>query len=344
MSQQNITKTKSPIELRLSNKEPLMDIQFGDETISDPISNFAESVNIGLENSPRILQSQYLYDSKGSKLFEQICDLPEYYLSRTEEQILSQHSNEISSITGSVTLIELGAGTSRKTKFLLDNYNKKQTCLDYVAIDVSQSALDFGMSQLSGNYKYIEFHTLCTTWERAFPLFSGFGKNMVIFLGSSIGNLSQTEFADFFTHAAQSLKQGDFFLLGVDLHKDTSTLEAAYNDSAGVTAQFTKNLFVRMNSELGSNIDISKVKHRARYNTLKQQIEIYAEFLADQEIHIAPLGVTHLINKGDIIHTEISRKFEQDSIVSKLAFCGFKTKKVFNDIEKQYALLLLERS
>jgi len=133
-------------------------------------------------------------------------------------------------------------------------------------------------------------------------------------------------------------------ILGVDLHKDTQTLEAAYNDEAGITGQFTKNLFVRMISELDSNIDISQVKHRARYNTQKRQIEIHAEFLADQEIHIAPLDVTHLIRKGDVIHTEISRKFEQDSIVSKLIFCGFKTKNVFNDIDKQHALLLLERS
>ena len=243
-----------------------------------------------------------------------------------------------------MTLIELGAGTSRKTKILLDAYNSPKNYLDYIAVDVSKAALEMGQQHVSESCSNVEFHPLCTTWEQAFPLFSHFGRNMVVFLGSSIGNLDKTEFANFFNHAANNLKKGDFFLLGLDLHKDTGVLEAAYNDSAGVTAAFTQNLFVRMNTELDSELDIEQIKHNASYNQSKQQIEIHAEFLSNQELFISPLNKSHHIKEGQCIHTEISRKFEIPSISERLASSGFKRKKTFTDQEQLFALLLLERS
>ncbi len=304
---------------------------------------FATDVDRGLHCRPRRLDCKYLYDQRGSELFEAICDLPEYYLTRTETQILTKVAEEIAAETGPLTLVELGAGTSRKTQLLLDAYCAIESQPDYIAVDVSRSALDKGRRMIGETLPTLRFHPLCASYQQAMPIFSETGKTIVVFLGSTIGNFSEQEFNVFFHQVADNLTMGGYVLLGVDLHKNVETLEAAYNDSAGVTQCFTRNLFSRINRELGASIDLNQVEHLACYNEAAHQIEICVRFLESQEIFIEPLNARHRIEAGERINTEISRKFTLDGLASRLAAFGFKTRKVFSDPDNLFALLLLKR-
>jgi|TARA_Y100000310_G_scaffold336467_2_gene421070 L-histidine N-alpha-methyltransferase len=312
-------------------------------TTDEALRAFAADVDRGLRSRPKRLDCKYLYDQRGSELFEAICDLPEYYLTRTETQILTQVAEEIAAETGPLTLVELGAGTSRKSQLLLDAYCGVDPQPDYVAVDVSSSALDKGARTICENLPTVRFHPLCTSYQDAFSLLSKIGKTMVVFLGSTIGNFSARELDDFFQQLAVNLVPGDYFLLGVDLHKDVRTLEAAYNDSAGVTQLFTRNLFSRINRELGASVDVNQVEHVAHYNEAAFQIEIYVKFLQAQEVFIEPLGTRYKVDAGEQISTEISRKFTLDGLTSKLAAYGFTTQRVFSDPDDLFALLLLKR-
>ncbi len=309
----------------------------------DLLLRFAQDVDEGLSASSRFLDCKYLYDERGSELFEDICELPEYYPTRTEELILRRHAKSIADATGHVTVVELGAGVSSKTRHLLRAYCNGAGCPRYLAVDVSDSALEKGRQSIAAELPGVDFHPVCTTYEDSFPILPHLGKTMLVFLGSTIGNLREEQFSDFFGSAAANLERGDYLLLGVDLHKDTATLEAAYNDVAGVTAAFTRNLFVRINRELGADIDLDAIAHRAHYNTEDQQIEIFAEFLSDQEVHIEPLGVRHKITAGERIHTELSRKFSLSPLHEQLGEIGFSPVQAFTDPRDWFAVLLLER-
>lgn len=304
---------------------------------------FARDVDKGLSSRPRLLDCQYLYDARGSELFEEICRQPEYYLTRTEEAILSQHAQSIADHTGPVTVMELGAGTSRKTQHLLRAYCRSGSSPRYLAVDVSPSALSKGKESIERALPGVHFSPLCCTYEEAFPLLSRLDSTLVVLLGSTVGNFGDDIFRRFFERAGEHLSVGDYFLLGVDLHKDTPTLEAAYNDAAGVTAEFTRNLFARINRELGASIDLRAVEHRAHYNERDRQIEIFARFAAAQEIYLAPLGVWHRVEADEHIQTEISRKFTLDSLRPKLERLGFATRRVSTDARNRFAVLLLER-
>jgi L-histidine N-alpha-methyltransferase len=167
---------------------------------------------------------------------------------------------------------------------------------------------------------------------------------MIVFLGSTLGNFSGPEFDAFWTSWARQMDPGDSFLLGVDLDKDTSTLEAAYNDAAGVTAEFTRNLFTRINRELGSSIDVDAVEHVARYARERRQIEVFARVTRPQEIDVPSLGERFPVDAGEMIHIEISRKFELDELRSQLDTHGFSTLETFTDEQELFANLILERS
>ncbi|MCP3983307.1 MAG: L-histidine N(alpha)-methyltransferase [bacterium] len=313
------------------------------QTESELRLQFATDVDAGLSAPARSLDCQYLYDARGSELFEEICEQPEYYPTRTEEAILSAQAERIAALTGPLTIMEFGAGTSRKTHHLLRAYRDLDASPRYLAVDVSPSALEKGRQSIERDLPAVEFFAAPSTYHDSFEVVPHLGTTMMVFLGSTIGNFSDSSFSDFFETAARHLPKGDYFLLGADLHKDTETLEAAYNDAAGVTAAFTRNLFTRLNRELGSSIDIDAVEHRAHYNAEAQQIEIYAEFVTAQEIYLAPLGIRHQVKAGECIHTEISRKFCLDPLEERLLKTGFGVKEVFTDPRSWFAVLLLER-
>lgn len=310
----------------------------------DPVLDFAQAVAEGLAAQQKSVPCRYLYDARGSALFEAICAQPEYYLTRTEESILRRHVATIAETTGPVRLVELGSGTSVKTQHLLRGYLEQGVAPRYVSVDVSVAALALAEQRLAAALPQVQMTGVEATYEQAFPMLRELSPVMAIFLGSTIGNFDAAAAAAFWQQTADHLRPGDYFLLGVDLVKDAGLLEAAYNDAAGVTAAFTCNLFARMNRELDAGIDVRAVEHVATYSAAASQIEIAARFVERQTIEIAPLGTRYEIAAGEEIRTEVSRKFRVAELTPFLASFGLETLNVFTDDRGWFALLLLQRA
>jgi len=307
------------------------------DSLEEPADGFAQSVVRGLSDHPRWLHCRYLYDDQGSEIFERICEQPEYYQTRTEAALLAEHAAEIHRLTGARTLVELGSGSSVKTRHLLEAWREGR----YVPVDISLGMLRQSCAALAGEHPGIEVRGIAASYERALPLLRELSPLVLIFLGSTIGNLNPQETADFLDRVSASLTPGDHFLLGVDLVKDIRTLEAAYNDAAGWSAAFTKNLFRRMNRELGTRLDLDAIEHVAYYCMQYDRIEIYARFTHDQTIELPDLGRRFRIGGGEMILTEISRKFQVDEMAANAARFGLETVRVFTDPTKAFAVLLL---
>lgn len=303
---------------------------------------FATSVLIGLSDHPRWLPVRFLYDERGSLLFEAITATPEYYPTRTEAAILAASAMEISRLTGPLTLIELGAGSSAKTGHLLAAYSSGARAARYVPVDVSASALRTGTDALLAAHPLVSITPVHGTYERAFPMLRELSPAMLVFLGSTIGNLNQTEAALFWTDVSRHLAPGDFVLLGVDLVKDPRLIHAAYNDASGHSAEFTRNIFHRMNRELGAGLDLGQIEHLATYNPEWQRVEIHARFRTDQMIRLEPLGTGVRVGAGERIMTEISRKFVLDELELYLTAFGLTLRRVFSDERGWFAVLLLQ--
>jgi L-histidine Nalpha-methyltransferase len=297
-----------------------------------------------LTDSPPWLNCRFLYDETGSRLFEEITAQPEYYLTRTENAILKKHAGDIRDLTGPMTLIELGSGYSVKTAHLLRAYGKDGAQVRYVPVDVSLTALKEARKSILLNHPGVQVQGIRGTYQSAFPLFEQFSPAMVMFLGSTIGNFNVSEADHFWNQVGQSLAPGDFFLLGVDLVKDKTLLEAAYNDAAGVTEAFTKNLFARINRELGAGVDLNAIEHVASYNPDWQRIETFIRFRTEQQVYLKPIDQTISIAAGTMVMTEISRKFTLDQIQENMGHYGLAVRRAFTDGRNWFAVLLLERS
>jgi L-histidine N-alpha-methyltransferase len=312
--------------------------------IRESIQAFARSVAAGLSDEPKWLHYRFLYDAEGSRLFEEITRQPEYYPTRTEADILAKHAEDIQRFTGPVTLVELGSGYSVKTEYLLSAYSQNDETVRYVPVDVSDSALRAASRNIAEVFSDVDFTGINGTYRSAFPVLRQLSPQMVIFLGSSIGNFNEAETTSFWRSVTDHLPAGDFFLLGVDLVKEIDVMEAAYNDAAGVTAKFTNNYFARINRELGAELDLSQIEHQAIWNPTLERIEIYAFFSSDQQLRVEPLDQTFEICSGERIMIEISRKHRLPKLQRELAAFGFDLKRVFTDERKWFALLLLERT
>lgn len=309
----------------------------------DAVLEFARSVASGLTSSPRSLECRYLYDAHGSALFDLITEQPEYYLTRAESEILAANACRIRDITGPVTLLELGSGSSAKTDHLLRAWLACTLSVRYVPVDVSESALREACQHIADVHFAAQVIGVNAEYQDAFPIVRETSPVMVLFLGSTIGNFSPEDERRFFADLASSLSAGDFLLVGVDLVKDRAVIEPAYNDAAGVTADFTRNLFARMNRELGSYIDLSAVEHLASYNAELDQVDIRARFTRGQEVCVEPLGESFAVAAGDVIHTEISRKYRLDKFIPHVESLGFDAEEVFTDERDWFALVLLRR-
>ncbi len=305
---------------------------------------FARAAATGLTDTPRWLPCQYLYDARGSALFEQITRQPEYYQTRAEAVILANCAPAIREETGDVTLIELGSGNSEKTGYLLEAYTSGDTPVRYVPVDVSAAALRQASERLAVDHPGVDVSGLVGRYEEAFPLFREYSPSVVVFLGSTIGNFNNGESLRFWRSVATHMADGDYFLLGVDLVKDPAVLEAAYNDAAGVTAEFTKNLFARMNRELESGLDLNQLEHVARYSEEWQRMEIFVRFVNAQSVHIEPIGATVAIDAGEQVMVEISRKFVLAHLATYLSIFGLQLRNVFTDAQEWFAVLLLQKS
>lgn len=314
-----------------------------DEHYQD-LNNDGEDVIQGLTQTPKSLPPKYFYDDHGSELFEQICELPEYYPTRTETWILSQYADEIAQITGCCELVELGSGSSTKTRLLLDAYQKIADSCRYLPIDVSGGILKTSVFQLQKKYPDFSIHGLLGTYEQALShLESNYLQSrMLFFLGSSMGNFTPQECDKFLNQIAHTLNAGDYFLLGIDLQKPTEILEAAYNDSQGVTAAFNLNMLSHLNWRFQGNFDRTLFSHQAIYNQADAQIEMY---LHCQESHLVSLDVLNLkvsFQAGESILTEISRKFDLVNLQKQLAAQRLQPLKVWTDPQQWFGLILCQ--
>ena len=292
-----------------------------DDTRESPVA-FALSVAAGLDDEARWLDSRYLYDAAGSALFERITLQPEYYQTRTEEELLARHARQIRAVVGDVALVELGSGSSSKTRQLLDAWVAAGKSR-YFPIDVSEAALEQACSALATRYPCLTLEGIAASYERALPVLAGASPMMLAFLGSSLGNLGKHQQGEFLDLVSGHLGADDFFLVGLDLVKDPAMLEASYNDAAGVTADFTRNLFVRMNRDLGTEIPIDDVEHVAYYNDDRERIEIYAQFNRGLSLRIGAIDRQFRVARGERIRTELSHKYRPAAVAATFARHGF---------------------
>jgi len=312
-------------------------------SLQDPVHDFLTSVADRLNQSPPVLECRFLYDARGSSLYERITEQPEYYPTRTEASILRKHAAEISTLTGPCTLIELGSGSSIKTDHLLSAYQKRYTDICYTPIDISANALKNAGRSITRQRPQVQVVGIHGTYADSFPLIRCASPSLIIFLGSTIGNFTPEEEHIFWSDIAHNMQAGDNFLLGLDLLKDKKILNAAYNDENGVTEQFTKNYFVRMNRELSTCVDLDRIAHVAFFNPARERMEIYIEFLADQTITLPGLQQSFPFKRGERIMLEISRKFRLPEVIKNLSAYGLHPRCTYTDEKDWFGLLLLEK-
>ncbi len=303
-----------------------------------------EDVIRGLSQPQKTLPPHYFYDDRGSELFEQICDQPEYYPTRTETAILQQYANAIAEITGACELVELGSGSATKTRILLDAYANLNHPMRYVPIDVSAGILESSARDLLVDYPTLEVHGLVSTYELALAKLepTQFPTRMVCFLGSTLGNLTPAECEVFFRQVIDALRPGEYFLLGFDLQKPKEILEAAYNDRAGVTAQFNLNMLRHLNWRFQGDFDLTQFEHVAFYNDTLHQIEMHLRSLRSQTAHLKALDLTVEFTPSETIHTEISRKFNLQTLQTDLLSKDLVPIQAWTDPKQWFGLLLCQ--
>jgi iron(II)-dependent oxidoreductase len=306
---------------------------------------FAHSVARGLSDHPRWVHCRYLYDDEGSRIFSKITEQPEYYPTRAESEILAARSDEIRALAGAVPIVELGAGAATKTRHLLDAWSRVSDGVEvrYVPIDIDPSVLTRAARALADAYDHLQVTGLATSYERGLDAVRGLSPMCLVFLGSTIGNLNPDETDAFLARLSRALAPDDSFLLGLDLVKDVHVLEAAYDDEAGWSRRFTQNLFTRMNRELGTAIDVDAIDHVAYWNDRLERIEIYARFRSETFVDLPAIARSFRIAPGEMVLTEISRKFRIQGIAADLARFGFALEREFTDDGGRFALLLCRR-
>jgi dimethylhistidine N-methyltransferase len=308
------------------------------------IKKDGEDVIQGLTQTSKSLPPKYFYDDRGSELFEQICDQPEYYPTRTEAWILSQYADEIAEITGGCELVELGSGSSTKTRILLEAYQKNAGDCRYVPIDVSGGMLATTVRQLQQTYPDFSIAGLQGTYEQALEhlKLTDWSSRMICFLGSSFGNFTRQESDGFLSKIALALKSGDYFLVGVDLQKPKEILLPAYNDSQGVTAAFNLNMLSHLNWRFQGDFDIKLFKHEAIYNQADGQIEMYLHCQKSHWVSLEQLDLQVFFEVGESILTEVSRKFDLGIMQKQLEVQGLKTVKIWTDPQQWFGLVLCQ--
>ncbi len=311
---------------------------------SDAQTNIGNDVIQGLTQTSKSLPPHYFYDDRGSELFEKICDLPEYYPTRTEALILHQCASEIARITGACELVELGSGSSTKTRLLLDAYETLGYPLRYVPIDVSAGILESSAQQLLTDYPSLQVQGLVSTYELALQQLTPtqLPTRMIFFLGSTLGNLNPQECDVFLSQITAALEVGEYFLLGVDRQKSKQVLEAAYNDSQGVTAEFNLNMLKHLNWRFQGNFDTQLFEHWAFYNEQLNQIEMHLRSLKAHTVRLEALDLTANFEAGETIMTEISRKFDLSVMQQELQAKGLEPLQVWTDPNQWFGLLLCQ--
>ena len=309
---------------------------------ADAAATMARDVRRGLCDYPKELAPKYFYDDRGSRLFEQITELPEYYPTRAERQILERRSTEILEAAGRPsTLTELGSGSASKTRHLLSAMRDLGSLDTYVPVDISEEITQRTAAELVEEYPGLDVHGVVCDFEQHLERIPhGTDRRMIAFLGGTIGNLYPHQRQGFLERVATLLGPSDHLLLGTDLIKDRARLEAAYDDSAGVTAEFNKNVLAVLNGQLDADFDLDTFEHVARYDAEAERMDIRLRSLADQEVRIEDLDLDVAFTAGEEMRTEISTKFTRERLESVYAGAGLELRGWFTDEDGDYALSL----
>jgi L-histidine N-alpha-methyltransferase len=297
-------------------------------------------VRDGLTQSPKSLPPKWFYDSVGSDLFDQITRLPEYYPTRAEAQILRARSGEIATASGADTLVELGSGTSEKTRMLLHALQDSGSLRRFIPFDVDAGTLKAAGAALESEYPGIEIDAVCGDFEEHLGKIPRVGRRLVAFLGSTIGNLTAGPRAEFLAALSDTLQPGDGLLLGTDLVKDTDRLVRAYDDSAGVTARFNRNVLAVVNRELDADFNVASFDHVARWNGDEERIEMWLRASSPQQITVKALDLTVEFAGGEEMLTEVSCKFRPDGVAQELSRAGLRRTHWWTDPAGDFGLSL----
>lgn len=309
-----------------------------------PQEDPARSVMRTLWDQPRWLEAYHLYDDRGSDLFERICELPEYYLTRTENAILERESESIIAAAPVACIVELGAGSAKKTNHLLKAQVAQRGKGVFAPIDVSLPGLAASRDSVRENFPQIDFQGLHARYEDGFSSINPNLPVLFVFLGSTIGNFNPSSFVRFFGQLSRAMGPDDFFLLGVDRIKDIDILERAYADAQGLTAKFILNVFRHINRLTGSNFDGAKMRYQSGFNPEWAQIEMFAVSTASQEIVFPSFGAAFRWEKEDRILAEISRKFDPLRLQQQLRFFDLAPLGHFTDAREWFSLLLFRKA
>ena len=320
---------------------------------TDARARFAEDVRRGLTATPKRLQPKYFYDQLGSLLFDAICLLPEYYLTRAEDEILRARADEIvAAVAGegrapSLSLLEFGSGSAVKTRLLIEAILRRQSRLLYRPVDISATALEVSARSLLQAYPQLGVEAFAGDYDAALSRLradargdDGRGANqrtLALFLGSNVGNFEPAEAEAFLAAVRACLRANDALLLGADLKKDSSVLLAAYDDPLGLTAAFNLNLLARINRELAADFDLRGFRHRVRYDEPAGRIEIYVESLRAQTVSVRELGLTVSFSAGEWTHTENSHKYDPAQLASLAATTGFRLAPTWTDAAGRFS-------
>ena len=320
----------------------------------DARAAFAEDVRRGLTSAPKKLYPKYFYDGLGSHLFDAICLLPEYYLTRAEDEILSRRADEIVTAAtdgerrGPVTLLEFGSGSAAKTRSLIEALLRRQSHLTYVPVDISTDALEASADALLADYEALRVEAYAGDYETALAHLAEtrgtLGPVLALFLGSNVGNFDRAEAEGFLRRVRGVLSGGDALLLGADLKKSAGLLEAAYDDALGVTAAFNLNLLARINRELGADFDVRGFRHVAAYDARAGRVEMHLESRRAQTVRIQALSLEISFAAGERIHTENSYKYDLDDLSSLAACTGFARARTWLDEAGRFSSNLLRAS
>lgn len=300
-------------------------------------------VLLGLTARPKALPPTYFYDARGSELFEQITALPEYYPTRTEAALLAAHVDEIAALSGAATLVELGSGSSAKTRLLLDAFVAAGTLRRYVPQDVSESALRGALDALAAAYPGLQLHGVVGDFTRhlhRLPVGGAGDRRLVAFLGGTIGNLVPAQRAVFLRRLRAVLAPGEQLLLGAALVTDPEVLVAAYDDAAGVTAEFNRNVLAVLNRELHAGFPVAEFAHVALWDAGHEWIEMRLRAARATAVPVRDLGLVVEFAAGEELHTEISAKFRTDGLAAELVAAGFAPVRTWVDRDERFALTL----
>jgi len=302
-----------------------------------------EEIRAGLLSTPRTLPTRYFYDERGSELFEQICESPEYYQTRTEHELLKTVADDVVARTGADELVELGSGAATKTRVVLDAMARAQRLRFYVPLDVSEGIVRRVAQELVEEYEGLQVHGVVGDFLAHLGHIPQGDRRLVMFLGGTIGNLGPEAVPAFLSTVFDEMDRGDSFLLGVQLITDVARLEAAYNDSAGLSAAFNKNMLYALQPVIGPAFDPKAFDHVARFNHAEHRIEMYLRSVRRQVIPIPELELTLPLEEGEEILTEISTKYTRHHVEVLLARAGFSPVAWYSDPHDLHGLALAQK-